>query len=68
MLRSLNFSRRRLLQGSAAALAAPLIGVGPARAAAPTVGFIYVGPKNDFGFNQSHAEAVALLRKAKPDV
>jgi len=47
MLRSLNFSRRRLLQGSAAALAAPLIGVGPARAAAPTVGFIYVGPKND---------------------
>lgn len=68
MLRSQNFSRRRLLQGSAAALAAPLIGVGPARAAAPTVGFIYVGPKNDFGFNQSHAEAVALLRKAKPGV
>jgi len=64
----MNLSRRALLQGSAAALAAPLVGVDAARAAAPTVGFIYVGPKNDFGFNQAHAEAVAILRKSKPDV
>ena len=28
-----------------------------------TVGFIYVGPKDDFGYNQAHAEAAALVRK-----
>ena len=65
---SLLLSRRTLLKSSAAALTAPLFGAGSARAATPTVGFVYVGPKNDFGFNQSHAEAVALLRKSKPDV
>jgi basic membrane protein A and related proteins len=62
------FTRRRILQSSAAALAAPFIAGGPAKAAAPTVGFVYVGPKNDFGFNQSHAEAVATLRKTMPNV
>jgi basic membrane protein A len=68
MSRFPNLSRRSILQGSMAALAAPLIGIDTARAASPTVGFIYVGPKNDFGFNQSHAEAVAILRKKKPGV
>jgi simple sugar transport system substrate-binding protein len=33
--------------------------------AALTVGFIYVGPKDDYGYNQSHAEAAALV-KAMP--
>src|SRR4051794_14014548 len=28
-----------------------------------TVGFIYVGPRDDFGYNQAHAEAAAMLRK-----
>ena len=28
-----------------------------------TLGFIYVGPWDDYGYNQSHAEAVALLKK-----
>jgi simple sugar transport system substrate-binding protein len=28
-----------------------------------TLGFIYVGPRDDYGYNQSHAEAVALLKK-----
>ena len=28
-----------------------------------TVGFIYVGPRDDFGYNQAHAEAAALVRK-----
>ncbi|MGR6808188.1 BMP family ABC transporter substrate-binding protein (plasmid) [Sphaerotilus natans] len=28
-----------------------------------TVGFIYVGPKDDFGYNQAHAEAVAVVKK-----
>ena len=34
----------------------------PALAQAPAplkIGFIYVGPKDDFGYNQAHAEAVA---------
>jgi basic membrane protein A and related proteins len=35
-------------------------------AAAPppiTVGFIYVGPKTDYGYNQSHAEGAAVIAK-----
>lgn len=28
-----------------------------------TVGFIYVGARDDFGYNQSHAQAAALLKK-----
>ena len=61
-------TRRRLLQASALAAAAPAAMLAPARAATPTVGFVYVGPKNDFGFNQSHAEAVAILRNTRPGV
>ncbi|WP_431272002.1 BMP family ABC transporter substrate-binding protein [Dankookia sp. P2] len=58
--------RRSLLQG--AALAAPALALGglrPARAAATTIGFIYVGPKDDYGYNQAHAEAAAVLKKMK---
>lgn len=57
-------SRRRLLQG--AALAAPALAFGtarPARAADTAIGFIYVGPKDDYGYNQAHAEAAAMLKK-----
>ena len=28
-----------------------------------TVGFIYVGPKTDYGYNQAHAEGAAALAK-----
>ncbi len=28
-----------------------------------TVGFIYVGPRDDYGYNQSHAEAATLVKK-----
>jgi len=28
-----------------------------------TVGFIYVGPKDDYGYNQSHAEGAAVVAK-----
>ncbi len=53
--------RRALAQLSAASLA----GLLPwARAQKPlTIGAIYVGAKDDFGYNQSHAEAVAQVRK-----
>jgi simple sugar transport system substrate-binding protein len=53
--------RRALAQLSAASLA----GFAPwAMAQKPiTVGFIYVGPKDDFGYNQAHAEAAAEVKK-----
>ena len=53
--------RRALAQLSAASLA----GLAPWAWAqkSMTVGFIYVGAKDDFGYNQSHAEAAALVKK-----
>ena len=61
--RSMALSRRRLLQASAGLAAISLPGQ-PARAAKDVVvGFIYVGPKDDYGYNQAHAEAAALLKK-----
>jgi basic membrane protein A len=57
------FNRRDVLKGAGAALALGGFG-GLATAQAPiTVGFIYVGPKDDFGYNQAHAEAVAEIKK-----
>ena len=55
-------SRRRAL---AHLSAASLAGLAPwARAQKPlSVGFIYVGPKDDFGYNQAHAEAAAEVKK-----
>ena len=56
-------SRRHLLQGTAAtALAATL----PGRAAFAkdtVVGFIYVGSRDDYGYNQAHAVGAAALKK-----
>lgn len=59
-------SRRTIIKsaGAAAALAA----LGPlARGAGAaenyTVGVIYVGARDDYGYNQSHAEAAAILKK-----
>jgi len=34
-----------------------------ARAADLTIGFIYVGPKDDYGYNQSHAEGAAAVKQ-----
>ena len=65
-------SRRRFL-GTSAALAGisatgGILGASTAQAqTALTVGFIYVGPKDDFGYNQAHAEGAAAV-KAMPGV
>ncbi len=57
-----DWTRRSALKG-AAALAAAGFGLG-ARAQKPlTVGFVYVGPRDDYGYNQAHAEAAALVKK-----
>ena len=40
------------------------LGAAPAQAADPvTVGFIYVGPKTDYGYNQAHAQGAAAIAK-----
>jgi len=57
-----NIGRRTLLGGAAGAAALGLAGT--ANAQKPlVVGFIYVGPRDDYGYNQAHAEAAALLKK-----
>jgi len=65
-------SRRGFLQGSAALAGLASLGTWPGMARAQamtelTVGFIYVGPKDDFGYNQAHAEGAAAV-KAIPGV
>ena len=61
-----DLARRRLLAASGlagASLALPGA-LRSALAQAPfTVGILYVGPRDDFGYNQAHAEAAALLKK-----
>ena len=54
-------SRRRVLQGTAALAAAWPIRT--AFAADTVVGFIYVGSRDDYGYNQAHAVGAAALKK-----
>lgn len=58
-------SRRAVLAGMAATGAfAAMTPFNKAFAAKNvTVGFIYVGPRDDFGYNQSHAEGAAAIKK-----
>ncbi len=60
-----NISRRHLLQGGAALTAGAAMGIRPAAAADMTIGFIYVGSRDDYGYNQSHALGAAALKKIK---
>jgi simple sugar transport system substrate-binding protein len=63
----LSMNRRNFLRTSAAgALVGAVPGLLSSRAfaqSALTVGFIYVGPKDDYGYNQSHAEGAAAVKK-----
>src|SRR6201981_3147971 len=56
-------SRRHLLQGSAALTLGSALGIGSAAAADTYVGFIYVGSRDDYGYNQAHAQGAAALKK-----
>ena len=56
-------SRRHLLQGGAALTLGAALGVRPAFAAETTIGFIYVGSRDDYGYNQAHAQGAAALKK-----
>ena len=61
-------SRRTFLKASAASLAIGGSGTKLARAdEKPIIGIVYVGPRDDFGWNQAHAVAAKAL-KAIPGV
>lgn len=59
-------TRRQILKTSAAGaamgVASSAIPFSAAFAAGATIGFIYVGPKDDYGYNQAHAEGAAALK------
>ncbi|MEM6382838.1 MAG: BMP family ABC transporter substrate-binding protein [Pseudomonadota bacterium] len=60
-----SLSRRTLLKSGAAGLAAaalPTPFIGSAQAADITLGAVYVGPRDDFGWNQAHAVAMEILK------
>jgi simple sugar transport system substrate-binding protein len=61
MTRRTDIARRTVLTGLAAAASG--LAIEPAQAKELVVGFIYVGPKDDYGYNQAHAEAAAMLKK-----
>jgi basic membrane protein A and related proteins len=61
------FSRRRLLQGTAALTVATALPLRAAYAKETTIGFIYVGSRDDYGYNQAHAQGAAALKKL-PDI
>src|SRR6202171_2707570 len=57
-------NRRKFLTHTGAAALGATFPFGLLHAATPlTVGFVYVGPRDDYGYNQSHAQAAAILKK-----
>src|SRR5713101_2042351 len=55
-------SRREFLEGTAAGMMTAGAGGRAAFAADITLGIVYVGPRDDFGWNQAHAVAVKALK------
>lgn len=59
-----SLNRRSLLKAGAAGFAASALPFGLARAQTPIViGAVYVGPRDDFGWNQAHAVAMDVLKQ-----
>src|SRR6202166_754273 len=58
----LRISRREFLEGVGAGLVVAGTGARVALAADITLGIVYVGPRDDFGWNQAHALAVKALK------
>ena len=59
-----SLNRRSLLKAGAAGLAASALPFGLARAQTSIVlGAVYVGPRDDFGWNQAHAVAMDILKQ-----
>ena len=55
-------TRRAVLAGAGAGAAVLSSGLTARAAGTVTVGIVYVGPRDDFGWNQAHAEAAAVLK------
>src|SRR5260370_27979433 len=55
-------TRREFLEGTAAGLTMAGLGGRAAFAADITLGIVYVGPRDDFGWNQAHALPVKALK------
>ena len=57
-------SRRTLMQGASVTAAAAALGLptGVLAQSNVTIGIVYVGPKDDFGWNQAHAVSVGSLK------
>jgi basic membrane protein A len=64
LVSALSPDRRRFVLGAGGSALALAAGLMPRRAFAKdlTIGFIYVGPKDDYGYNQAHAEGAAALK------
>jgi basic membrane protein A and related proteins len=56
-------SRRRVLKGTAAMTFGAALPLRRAFAKETTIGFIYVGSREDYGYNQAHAQGAAALKK-----
>lgn len=65
-MNNIKVNRRAFLAGTGG-LALAAAGTGFAQAATTTIGMIYVGPRDDFGWNQAHAVAAQALKDI-PDV
>lgn len=56
-------SRRRVFQGTGTVALAGMLPMRRAFAKDTVVGFIYVGSRDDYGYNQAHAQGAAALKK-----
>src|ERR1700733_4553937 len=66
MTKLLPMTRRSFLQttatGVAAGLAPSFLATGAFAQTALSVGFLYVGPRDDYGYSQAHAEGAAAIK------
>jgi basic membrane protein A and related proteins len=56
-------SRRRVLQGTGALALAGTLPIERAFAKDTVLGFVYVGSRDDYGYNQAHAQGAAAVKK-----
>lgn len=62
MTKSLALTRRQFIQSAFASAIVARYGIGVLHAQEPViVGFLYVGAKDDYGYNQSHAESARAI-------
>jgi basic membrane protein A and related proteins len=65
MRSSLRFLTLLCALGALALITTGLFGCSKKDKGDPAIGFIYVGPKDDYGYNQAHAQGAAAVKKMK---